>query len=104
MALVHLNFNSKYLSGSTDVIFCCRTAPAVRSRPTSMAAGKNTRCSGCCTAPYFKAFRAYAEELGLNAEFIEVEGYNHEWRFWEREIQNAIETFLPGKEKASNAF
>ena len=53
---------------------------------------------------HFKAFRAYAEEMGLNAEFIEVEGYNHEWRFWEREIQNAIESFLPGKEKAGNAF
>jgi len=53
---------------------------------------------------HFKAFRAYAQELGLKAEFIEVEGYDHEWRFWEREIQHAIETFLPGEEKAGNAF
>lgn len=53
---------------------------------------------------HFVAFRKYAEELGLDAEFIEVEGYNHEWRFWEIEIQEAIEAFLPGDEKAGNAF
>lgn len=53
---------------------------------------------------HFRAFRAYAEELGLKAEFREVEGYNHEWRFWEMEIQRAIDIFLPGDEKAGNAF
>ena len=44
---------------------------------------------------HFRKFRAYAETLGLNAEFIEVEGYDHEWRFWEKEIQHAIDIFLP---------
>ena len=53
---------------------------------------------------HFKAFRAYAEEIGLKAAFHEVEGYNHEWRFWEKEIQRVIETCLPGYEKAGNAF
>ena len=53
---------------------------------------------------HFKAFRAYAEEIGLQAEFTETEGYNHEWRFWEKEIRRAIEIFLPGDEKAGNAF
>ncbi len=53
---------------------------------------------------HFKAFRAYAEEIGLKAEFTETEGYNHEWRFWEKEIRRAIEIFLPGDEKAGNAF
>ena len=53
---------------------------------------------------HFKAFRAYAEEIGLKAAFHEVEGYNHEWRFWEKEIQRVIETCLPGDEKAGNAF
>ena len=53
---------------------------------------------------HFKAFRAYAEEIGLKAEFTETEGYNHEWRFWEKEIRRAIELFLPGDEKAGNAF
>ena len=53
---------------------------------------------------HFQKLRAYAEEVSLNAEFIEVEGYDHEWRFWEMEIQNAIEKFLPGDERAGNAF
>ena len=53
---------------------------------------------------HFQTFRAWAVEIGLKADFIEVEGYNHEWRFWEREIQRAIESFLPGEEKAGNAF
>ena len=53
---------------------------------------------------HFKAFRAYAEQIGLQAEFTETEGYNHEWRFWEKEIQRAIDLFLPGDEKAGNAF
>ena len=53
---------------------------------------------------HFQKFRAYAQELGLDAEFIEVEGYDHEWRFWERDIQNAIEKFLPGGGRAGNAF
>lgn len=53
---------------------------------------------------HFRAFRKYAEEIGLKAEFTETEGYNHEWRFWEKEIRRAIELFLPGDEKAGNAF
>lgn len=53
---------------------------------------------------HFQTFRKYAEEIGLKAEFTETEGYNHEWRFWEKEIQRAIEIFLPGDEKAGNAF
>ena len=53
---------------------------------------------------HFKKFRAYAEEVGLDAEFKEVEGYDHEWRFWELCIQDAIEKFLPGDDKAGNAF
>ena len=53
---------------------------------------------------HFQAFRKYAEEIGLKAEFTETEGYNHEWRFWEKEIQRAIGIFLPGDEKAGNVF
>lgn len=53
---------------------------------------------------HFKAFRAYAQEIGLNAQFRETEGYNHEWRFWEQEIRRVIEFCLPGDEKAGNAF
>ena len=71
--------------GNPKMIFSCGTADFVMYK-------------------HFRKFRAYAEELGLDAEFIEAEGYDHEWRFWEREIQNAIERFLPGGEKAGNAF
>ena len=72
-------------------------------------AGNPKMYFSCGTADFvmyehFKKFRAYAQEVGLDAEFTEVEGYDHEWRFWEKEIQNAIEKFLPGAEKAGNAF
>lgn len=53
---------------------------------------------------HFLKFRKYAESVGLDAEFIEMEGYNHEWRCWEECIQDAIEKFLPGDDKAGNAF
>ena len=53
---------------------------------------------------HFKAFRSYAREVGLDAEFFEVEGYDHEWRFWDREIRNAIALFLPGGTEGGNAF
>ncbi len=53
---------------------------------------------------HFVKFRKYAEELGLDAEFTEVEGFNHEWRFWDMCVQDAINKFLPGDDKAGNAF
>lgn len=53
---------------------------------------------------HFLKFRAYAEEIGLEAEFREVEGYNHEWRFWEQEIQRVIDVFVPSDERSGNAF
>ena len=43
----------------------------------------------------FREFRAYAEKIGLEAEFTEREGYGHEWRFWDLEIRRAIDLFLP---------
>jgi S-formylglutathione hydrolase FrmB len=53
---------------------------------------------------HFVKFREYAEKAGLDAEFIEIEGFDHEWRFWDLCVQDAIEKFLPGDEKAGNAF
>ena len=52
----------------------------------------------------FVKFREYATDLGLDASFIGMEGYDHEWRCWEKCIQDAIEKFLPGDEKSGNAF
>ena len=42
----------------------------------------------------FCEFRTHAEEVGLDAEFTEHEGYGHEWRFWDPEIRRAIDLFL----------
>ncbi|MCL2059310.1 MAG: alpha/beta hydrolase-fold protein [Oscillospiraceae bacterium] len=38
-------------------------------------------------------FRPHAEEIGLGAEFLIVDGYKHEWRFWDLAIQRAFEFF-----------
>ncbi len=40
-----------------------------------------------------KIFRKHAEEIGLDAEFWTLEGYRHEWRFWDLAIQHALEFF-----------
>ena len=38
-------------------------------------------------------FKPHAEEIGLGAEFYIVDGYKHEWRFWDLAIQRALEFF-----------
>ena len=38
-------------------------------------------------------FKAYAEEIGLDAKFESEPGYKHEWRFWDLEIQRALDFF-----------
>lgn len=43
--------------------------------------------------PAYAHFKEYAGELGLDALFEEVEGYRHEWRFWDLAIQKAIAFF-----------
>jgi putative tributyrin esterase len=48
----------------------------------------------------FEEFRSYAEEIKLNAKFTERAGYGHEWRFWDLEIQRAIEIFLPDNKES----
>ncbi len=52
----------------------------------------------------FKAFEKYANEVGLKADFIEVDGYTHEWRFWDLCIQDCLNRFAPKEENAGNAF
>ena len=52
--------------------------------------------------PRFKRYQKWADERGFMAEFHSVPGYGHEWRFWEREIQNVLRFFgllLGGKEE-----
>ena len=42
----------------------------------------------------FLAFHDYAGKIGLKAEFYDVPGYGHEWRFWDLCIQDALERFI----------
>ena len=43
----------------------------------------------------FVTFRKYASEHGIPAEFFEIPGYSHEWRFWDLCVQDALERFVP---------
>ncbi len=47
----------------------------------------------------FLAFREYAKELGLDAEFFEIPGYSHEWRFWDLCLQDALARFIPDENR-----
>ncbi|MDD6186999.1 MAG: alpha/beta hydrolase family protein [Oscillospiraceae bacterium] len=38
-------------------------------------------------------FKKWAVENGIKAEFYETPGYTHEWRFWDLEIQRALDFF-----------
>ncbi|MDI4645167.1 alpha/beta hydrolase [Cohnella hashimotonis] len=38
-------------------------------------------------------FKKHAEEIGLDAEFWTLDGYEHEWRFWDLAIQHALQFF-----------
>lgn len=40
-----------------------------------------------------KIFRRHADNIGLNAEYWTLEGYRHEWRFWDLAIQHALDFF-----------
>ena len=41
----------------------------------------------------FQHFKAHAREIGLKAAFEEIEGYRHEWRFWDLTIEKALDYF-----------
>ena len=41
----------------------------------------------------FVHFREHAAAIGLDAEFVEIEGYKHEWRFWDLSIEKALDYF-----------
>ncbi|RRJ62851.1 hypothetical protein EHV15_07815 [Paenibacillus oralis] len=41
----------------------------------------------------FTVFQEHAKKIGLDAEFWTLEGYGHEWRFWDLAIQHALEFF-----------
>lgn len=41
----------------------------------------------------FLHFKAHAQQIGLEAAFEEIEGYRHEWRFWDLTIEKALKYF-----------
>ncbi len=41
----------------------------------------------------FVEFREYAQSLRLKAEFVTEPGYAHEWRFWNEQIEKALDWF-----------
>ncbi len=41
----------------------------------------------------FCEFEQWTEDVGLDSEFIHVEDFTHEWRFWDIAIQEALEFF-----------
>ncbi|MEV4775972.1 esterase family protein [Microbacterium sp. LTA6] len=40
-----------------------------------------------------RPFRAHAEQIGLDAEFLVRDGYAHEWDFWDVAVRDAFEFF-----------
>lgn len=40
-----------------------------------------------------KTFKSHTEKVGIEAEFWTLDGYGHEWRFWDLAIQHALEFF-----------
>ena len=46
-------------------------------------------------------FKAHAKEIGLDAEFLEIEGLKHEWRFWDQALEKALDYFQIEKHEVS---
>ncbi|WP_141505650.1 alpha/beta hydrolase [Paenibacillus luteus] len=40
-----------------------------------------------------KIFRDHADKIGIKADYWTLEGYGHEWRFWDLAIQKALQFF-----------
>jgi putative tributyrin esterase len=54
---------------------------------------------------HYLEFKKYADEIGLNATFEEIQGYSHEWRFWDKSIQKTLDFFdIKLSQPAGNAF
>ena len=52
----------------------------------------------------YEEFKEYAKSINLEATFEEIEGYTHEWRFWDLTIQHALTFFGLEKRDAGNPF
>lgn len=54
--------------------------------------------------PVYNHFKEHAKEIGLDAVFEEIDGYRHEWRFWDLTIQKALDFFGLDTQDAGNPF
>ncbi|NLM62541.1 MAG: hypothetical protein GX193_10760 [Clostridiales bacterium] len=54
--------------------------------------------------PVYLAFKEHAKEIGLDAEWFELDGYAHEWRFWDIAIQKALSFFGLDGNHGGNPF
>jgi putative tributyrin esterase len=52
----------------------------------------------------FLDFKKYAEEIGLEATFVTEPGYKHEWRFWDKYVEKALDFFGLTNCSAGNPF
>lgn len=41
----------------------------------------------------YREFHRHADEIGLECHWFELDGYRHEWRFWDKAIQEALDFF-----------
>ena len=79
----------KFLSSYENVWDRLKTlAPTGRLPRLYFTIGKNDFLLGM-----YNDFKRYAAEIGLEATFEEVEGYGHEWRFWDLAIERALAFF-----------
>lgn len=53
---------------------------------------------------WYREFKAYAGEIGAEITFEEIEGYTHEWRFWDITIQKALTFFGLDAPVSGNPF
>lgn len=49
-------------------------------------------------------FKKFADEIKLDATFEEIEGYAHEWRFWDITIQHALSFFDLDLQDSGNPY
>lgn len=54
--------------------------------------------------PEYLEFKQYAQTVGLQATFVEEAGYKHEWRFWDKYIEKALEFFGMAGETGGKEF
>lgn len=53
----------------------------------------------------YMAFKGYAQKVGFHALFEEVDGFAHEWRFWDLALQKSLDFFgLTEKSNANGIF